>query len=1169
MMRRKLTILLVAFALVLSVGQAAKGSPCNILADPNFELNGVGWELWTWAGGKVAIDDDPAIQLDGNYLRASGTASGGTSGAAQDFPIASEGDVLCIQGWVRTSEDATGQCAAFAVAWGDATYSPSLNNFLRRDVSSVIGEPALTGEILDWTFVRMETPPAPAGTVTARIECFNNLGGVGIAYFDEMSACWDVCPGVKAKAPIPADGAVGVRPTPTLSWRPGTDAASHDVYFGTSWADVNDGTAFIQNQEPNTYDPGTLLLDTDYYWRIDEVNTFEPNSPWKGDVWSFTVAAITASRPSPADGEPEANRYSLLNWTPGADANSHDVYFGTDFNDVNAATPGTVGVYQGNQPYDDTSYDPNVLEIEETYYWRIDEVNEADPNIWKGDVWSFTVGRNLLVNPGFEDGSNVDPWSEGIDPPPWFRWTWGEGWVSWKSDLGQGNDPPLAHGGDKFIGISAWTDPPELWVAGAGLSQDLPANPGDILTASVWARTEIWGVPFGNLKVEFKDMVGGTILRYDESFIINEVEPDYTQYSMTTRPAPEGTTIAEFIIMATNQGTVLFDDAILEFGPPEIAWNPRPIQGAVYVDRNADLSWNAGVDAVTHDVYFGADFNDVSDADNSWPVGGQDPEDPNVYKGNQALANTSYELGVLEPTRTYYWRIDEVNGLDIWRGETWRFTTGDYIVVEDFDSYANSTALYEVWTDYWTNGTRAELFPETDIVRDGNSLSYEYGNDNSPYYSESKANISDLAHSNPDWFAYEIKALSLWFYGDSGNSTTVNDRMYLALEDTDGNLAVVPYDGDADDLKLETWQEWNIAMEDFNEVNNVDLSSIASIYIGFGDRYDPAPGDDGSVYFDDIRLYLSRCIPAHTVGDATGDCIANFEDLIIMAGDWLDSEFTVTVSEPTGELIWYKFDNDGTNTTAVDSSGNGYDGTVSDADWVTEGHIDGALNFDGTATQVDVPPAALTSITTKVTIALWQYGNPEIQPKADNLFEGTRVGEPNGIRVLNVHLPYDDGRVVWCAGNPNDVYSTEVWDDCERIEKIAVAKEYEGRWNHWTFIKDCDANNDTGVLEMYLNGLLWHVGYDVNVPLTDTIDNEFLIGTGWDGYYAGVIDDFRIYDKVLTQAEISYLATDGTGYYPLQDRETNFNEEGQSAEKIDFMDFALMADYWFQEQVWP
>ncbi|MCJ7693126.1 MAG: hypothetical protein MUO22_06895, partial [Sedimentisphaerales bacterium] len=60
--------------------------------------------------------------------------------------------------------------------------------------------------------------------------------------------------------------------------------------------------------------------------------------------------------------------------------------------------------------------------------------------------------------------------------------------------------------------------------------------------------------------------------------------------------------------------------------------------------------------------------------------------------------------------------------------------------------------------------------------------------------------------------------------------------------------------------------------------------------------------------------------------------------------------------------------------------------------------------------------------------------------------------------------------------------------------------------------------------------------------------------------------------RVLTQEEIWYLASQiypGEGYYPLQDRETNFNEQGDSAEKIDLMDFAVMADYWFEEQTWP
>ena len=1151
-MLRKLAILVVAFALGSFMSQSAYSSPCNILADPNFELDNGSWEIWVWAGGKADIDDDPAIQLNGNYLRASGTASGGTSGAAQDFIGVSEGDVLCIQGWVRTSEDATGPCAAFAVAWGDATYDPSQNNFLRRDVSTQLGEPILTGEILDWTFVQMETPPAPAGTIKARIECFNNLGGVGIAYFDEMSACWDVCPTVKAVTPNPADGAVGVRRTPTLSWRPGTEAVSHDVYFGTSWTDVNDGTAFIQNQEPNSYQPSEVLeLDTTYYWRIDEVNTSEPNSPWKGDVWSFTVAAITASRPSPADGEPEANRYSILSWVPGADANSHDVYFGTDFNDVNDATTSDTQ-FKGNQPFGDTSYDPNVLELTQTYYWRIDEVNSSEPNSpWKGDVWSFTVSTNLLVNPGFEDGSNIEPWDESMDPAAWFKWTWGGGWAAWRSDSAQENDPPLAYSGDKFMGIGAWTDPPELWVAGAGMGQDVPASPGDILTATVWARTELWGAPFGGLKVEFKDAVGGTVLQFDESFNISGTESTYTLYSMTTRPAPEGTTIAEFIIQATNQGTVLFDNASLEFGPPEIAWNPRPIQGAVYVDRNADLSWNAGVDATSHDVYFGTDFNDVNNADNSWPVGGPEPLDPNVYKGNQAIANTTYELAFLEPTRTYYWRIDEVNGLDIWKGDVWRFTTGESTVVDDFDSYvAYVNDIFDTWIE---NGTRANVGLETVIVRDGNSLNYGYGNAFSPYYSEAKANLVDL-EVHPDWVAYGIKALSLWFYGQSGNSTTVNDRMYLALEDTAGNLAVLPYNGDPNDLKLETWQEWNIELEDFNEANNVDLSSIASIYIGFGDRYDPAAGGSGTVYFDDIMLYPPRCVAALTLskGDFTGDCLIDESDLEIMAIDWLMRDYNVVAETPSSASLvaWYEFEGDTT-----DSSGNGNDGTLhGTVSFVSGVEGDYAIDLGGFGDYMSIPgsnaPGGAFDFNDVITVTAW------IQVSAlDKWFQTVISKGDSSWRLARYQ---DQDRLEFsCTGvaggfDPlyGNVFGTRGVDD--------------GLWHHVAGVYDGSR------IYLYVDGII-----DASAEATGLMNNntfDVYIGANEEASerdWNGLIDDVRIYNRALSHGEIVGLMGEPEVYQPVISVANLYDEEPELSKSVNFRDYAAVAESWLKEFLFP
>ncbi len=94
-----------------------------------------------------------------------------------------------------------------------------------------------------------------------------------------------------------------------------------------------------------------------------------------------------------------------------------------------------------------------------------------------------------------------------------------------------------------------------------------------------------------------------------------------------------------------------------------IAWNPKPTDGAELVATNAKLSWLPGDYAVTHKVYFGTDFNDVNEGN------------PVAYKVNQI--QTTYDPGILEFSRTYYWRIDEVNDTNTWRGDVWGFTVWD------------------------------------------------------------------------------------------------------------------------------------------------------------------------------------------------------------------------------------------------------------------------------------------------------------------------------------------------------------------------------------------------------------------------------------------------------------------------------------------------------------
>ncbi|MDT8301829.1 MAG: LamG domain-containing protein [Sedimentisphaerales bacterium] len=218
-----------------------------------------------------------------------------------------------------------------------------------------------------------------------------------------------------AYAPDPAEGALYPDTWVNLSWRPGDFAQSHDVYFGENFNDVNDGVegTFLANQTltfiivgfPGFAYPDGLVPGTTYYWRIDEVNDIEPNSPWHGNVWSFSIPPKTAYFPIPADGADSVAVDVELSWTEGFGSKLHTVYFGDNFDDVSNAT--------GGQSQGNTTYTPGSLEMAKTYYWRIDEFDIAETH--KGNVWSFTTEGAA---------SNPDPANGAVDVTQTPTLTW-------------------------------------------------------------------------------------------------------------------------------------------------------------------------------------------------------------------------------------------------------------------------------------------------------------------------------------------------------------------------------------------------------------------------------------------------------------------------------------------------------------------------------------------------------------------------------------------------------------------------------------------------------------------------------------------------------------------------------------------------------------------------
>jgi hypothetical protein len=318
----------------------------------------------------------------------------------------------------------------------------------------------------------------------------------------------------------------------------------------------------------------------------------------------------------------------------------------------------------------------------------------------------------------------------------------------------------------------------------------------------------------------------------------------------------------------------------------ERATDPSPTDGATDVPDNVVLSWSPGAAGVAafHDVYFGTGFDDVNNATTSSAE----------YKGRQSLDADSYnppeQLGLL---RTYYWRIDEVNDPCLWKGSVWSFTTGNYVVLDDMEDYNDSNPIWDTWIDGWENDTGSVIGLGTDPcdpVHGGRqSMIYDYDNDSifGLYkYSEAYRTISDPC----DWTIFGVEALVLYFYGKPGNDA--NEQTYVGLEDSRGpvSYAEARY-GDAgedmNDIKEQEWHEWNVELQDFNDAG-VILTDVNRVYIGFGDRDNPVAGGSGTVYFDDIRLYIRRCVPEFAAAaDFTDDCLVNLRDFGILASQWL------------------------------------------------------------------------------------------------------------------------------------------------------------------------------------------------------------------------------------------------------------------------------------------
>jgi hypothetical protein len=619
-----------------------------------------------------------------------------------------------------------------------------------------------------------------------------------------------------ASKPTPKDGAVYAGTWVSLSWRAGDFTTSHDVYMGENFDDVNEGNRdsevfrgnlgldtefYIAGFPPYAY-PDGLLNGTTYYWRIDEVNDAEPNSPWKGPVWSFWIPPKTAYDPVPADGGKFIDSENLtLSWTAGFGAKLHTVYFGDDYDTVANAT--------GGSPLTVTNFSPGSLEPDKTYYWRVDEL-EA-PITHTGDVWSFTTMPEIAItDPNLvgwwtlDEGQGItavdwsghghhgtlinDPqWEAGyhggalafdgrndyisvpIDVSEtqyaaalWFKTTNGNcGLMAVvDSDLGGGGHDRHIYLADGNIRIRLW-DTEEIATAGLNLANGL------------WHHVAYtYGTTIGGQSVYVDGVLRASGTKNASDFdwqrhvnigFSNDASNNYFEGVMDdVRIYDKALTLDE--VKETMRGDLT------------LAWNPKPGNGSTpYIKDATPLSWSPGENASQHDVYFGTDGDAVADADTSTA---------DIYHGRQSAITYTPPEGVEWGGGPYYWRIDQVNtDGTISTGRVWTFTVADFIPVEDFESYDVDKPVWEYWLDGLGfgapdtpdfnpgNGTGAAVgddaspsYMEETIVNSGRkSLPYFYDNNKQGYakYSEAELTLT----TKRDWTEQGVAELSLWFRG--------------------------------------------------------------------------------------------------------------------------------------------------------------------------------------------------------------------------------------------------------------------------------------------------------------------------------------------------------------------------------------------------------------------